>query len=101
MRRLLGGVLLLLAAAVVLVCVLLVNTFSTPSVQLTVPAQPWFPLDEQAAAQRPAAAIRFQTISNLLNPEQNATAFRALHAHIEASYPALHKAATREMVGGL
>lgn len=101
MRRIVGGILLLLAAVVILAGVLLVNTFSTRSVQLAVPAQPRLAVDEQAAAQRLATAIRFQTISNFLNPEQNADAFRALHAHLEASFPAFHKAASRELVGGL
>jgi carboxypeptidase PM20D1 len=101
LRRVLGGVLLLLAAVVVLACVLLFNAFNTRTAQLTVTAQPRLVFDEQAAAQRLSSAIRFQTVSNFLNPDQNAAAFRALHAHIEAGYPAFHKVATRETVGNL
>ncbi len=55
---------------------------------------------DQGAAMRLAEAIRFQTISNFLNPEQGAEALRGLRAHIEKSFPAFHAAAKRELVGG-
>ena len=100
LRRVLGGVLLLLAAAVVLVGVLLFNAFSTRSVQLPVAAQPPLVFDEQAAAQRLGAAIRFRTISNFLNGDQSAAAFQALHTHLAESFPTFHAAAKRETVGG-
>ena len=49
---------------------------------------------------RLSEAIRFQTISNFLNPEQDAEALRGLRAHIEKSFPAFHAAAKRELIGG-
>ena len=49
---------------------------------------------------RLSEAIRFQTISNFLNPEQGAEALRGLRAHIEKSFPAFHAAAKRELIGG-
>jgi carboxypeptidase PM20D1 len=55
-------------------------------------------VDENAAAMRLGAAIRFQTIASIEDPHQNADAFRAMHAHIEASYPAFRAATKREIV---
>lgn len=98
LKFILRGLMLLLLAAVVLVAVLLVNTFSKRSAQLAVAPLPKVTLDEQAAAQRLAAAIRFPTISNFMNPNQSADAFQALHAHMMRSFPALHAALKRETV---
>ena len=55
---------------------------------------------DAGAATRLSEAIRFQTISNFLNPEQGADALRGLRAHIEKSFPAFHAAAKRELIGG-
>jgi hypothetical protein len=49
---------------------------------------------DQGAATRLSEAIRFQTISNFLNPEQGAEALRGLRAHIKKSFPAFHAEAT-------
>lgn len=87
-----------LAGVVVLAGVLLVNVIRHPSRQLQVAAIPKVSIDEQAAARRLAEAIRFQTISNFLNPDQDADALRGLQAHIAASFPAFHAVARREIV---
>jgi carboxypeptidase PM20D1 len=56
-------------------------------------------VDIDAASKRLAEAIRFRTISNFLDPEQSADAFRGLHAFMQASYPAFHAATKREVIG--
>jgi carboxypeptidase PM20D1 len=91
-------VLFVIAAIVILAGVLLFNVISHPSRQLQVAAVPRVPVDEQAAAVRLGEAIRFQTISNFLNPDTNADALRGLQAHIAKSFPAFHAVAKREIV---
>ncbi|MGJ4969254.1 M20 family peptidase [Bradyrhizobium sp. HKCCYLRH1073] len=104
MRRLLRSLRylgpLVLAAGAALVAVVLVNMFRHGSRQLDVAALPKISIDAEAAAQRLAAAVRFRTISSSDDPELNADAFAALKAHIEASFPAFHAAATQEVVAG-
>jgi len=103
MRRLLRWVrklaVVLLAAIVVVAAVLAFNVVSQRSRQLQVTAVPRLQLDEQAAAARLGAAIRFRTISNLDNPEQAAEALRGLQDHLVASFPAFHAVVGRETVG--
>jgi carboxypeptidase PM20D1 len=103
MRRLIriirNFLLLLIAAIVVLAAVLLFNVFSHGSRQIEVAAAPRAPVDP-GTAMRLSEAIRFQTISNFLNPEQGADALRGLRTHIEKSFPAFHAAAKRELIGG-
>ncbi len=104
MRRLLrivrNIVLLIVAAVVVLAGVLAFNVLTRGSRQLQVAAVPRATVDAEGAAKRLSEAIRFQTISNFLNPEQDAEALRGLRAHIESSFPAFHAAAKREVIGG-
>ncbi|MBR0715370.1 M20 family peptidase [Bradyrhizobium liaoningense] len=104
MRRLLKIIrnvaLLIVAGIVILAGVLAYNVVTRGSRQIQVAAIPRAPVDTQGAAKRLSEAIRFQTISNFLNPEQNAEALRALEAHIIASLPAFHAAAKREVIGG-
>ena len=103
MRRLIkiirNFLLLVIAAIILLAGILLFNVFSHGSRQIEVAAVPRAPVD-QGAAMRLSEAIRFQTISNFLNPEQGAEALGGLRAHIEKSFPAFHAAAKRELVGG-
>ncbi|WP_322514669.1 M20 family peptidase [Rhodopseudomonas palustris] len=104
MRRLLRWIRAVVVVAILavagLAAVLAYNTFRQPSRQIDVAAVPPIAVDEQGAAQRLAEAIRFRTISNFLNPEQDADALRGMQAHIAASFPAFHAAATRELVNG-
>ncbi|HWV97294.1 MAG TPA: M20 family peptidase [Xanthobacteraceae bacterium] len=104
MRRLMtwvgGGLAVILAAVVVLAGVVAVNTLRQSSRQIQVGALARADVDEQGAAARLSEAIRFRTISNFLNPEQDADALRGLRAHIAASFPAFHAVAKREIVGG-
>ncbi|MGB3491032.1 MAG: M20 family peptidase [Xanthobacteraceae bacterium] len=103
MRRVLkwiGGLLaVVVAAVVVLAAIVAVNTFRLGSKQLQVAAIPRAAVDEQGAAKRLAEAVRFKTISNFLNPDQDADALRGLREHIAASFPAFHAVAKREIVG--
>ena len=91
-------VLIVIGAIVILAGVLLFNVVTHGSRQIQVAAVPRVPVDEQAAAARLAEAIRFQTISNFLNPDSDAEALRGLQAHIANSFPAFHAAAKREIV---
>jgi len=104
MRRMLiwlrNLILVAVAIVVVLAAVVLVNTFRQGSKQIAVSPTPKVAVDEQAAAQRLAEAIRFQTISNAFNPDQAAVPLRAMQAHLAASFPAFHAATRLEVVGG-
>ena len=104
MRRLLkilrNLILLIVAGVVILAGVLAYNVATRGSRQMQVTAIPRASVDTKGAAQRLSEAIRFQTISNFLNPEQDADALRGLSAHIAASFPAFHAAAKREVIGG-
>jgi carboxypeptidase PM20D1 len=92
--------LVLFAAIVVLAAVLAFNVIGRTSRQLQVTALPRAAVDEQSAAARLAQAIRFRTVSNFQNPDQDAEALRGLQAHITSSFPAFHGAAKRELVNG-
>jgi carboxypeptidase PM20D1 len=89
---------LLFAATGMLAGVLLFNVATHSSRQIDVAAVPRAQVDEQAAAARLGEAIRFQTISNFLNPDSDADALRGLQAHIAKSFPAFHAAAKREVL---
>ncbi|HEU0083760.1 MAG TPA: M20 family peptidase [Bradyrhizobium sp.] len=88
----------IIAALTILAGVLLFNVATHGSRQIQVAAVPRVQVDEQGAAARLAEAIRFQTISNFLNPDSDAEALRSLQAHIAGSFPAFHAAAKRETV---
>ncbi|MFZ5733851.1 MAG: M20 family peptidase [Pseudomonadota bacterium] len=92
-------VLATLAVVIVLGAVVAFRTLTMTSRQLQVAPLPPIAIDAQTAAERLGAAIRFPTISNLLNPEQSADAFRGMHAHMQASFPAFHAATKRETIG--
>src|ERR1700712_5152884 len=97
--RLIRNIVALLFAAIgILAGVLLFNVITHSSRQIEVAAVPRVPVDEQGAAARLSEAIRFQTISNFLNPDSDADALRGLQAHIAKSFPAFHAAAKREVV---
>jgi carboxypeptidase PM20D1 len=79
MRRVIRNLAILLAAAVVILAGgLAFNVVSHGSRQLQVAAVPRGAVDEQGAAARLGEAIRFRTISNFLDPGQDAEALRGL-----------------------
>jgi carboxypeptidase PM20D1 len=90
--------LVLIAVAVVLAAVLVANAWRRPSQQIAATPVAPAPVDVQAAAERLGAAVRLQTIASASDADQGADAFRALHDHIAASFPAFHAAAKREIV---
>jgi carboxypeptidase PM20D1 len=58
------------------------------------------PFDVNAAAERLGEAVRFQTVSNQDPAENKAEEWARFQAWLQSSYPALHKAAQREVIGG-
>lgn len=97
--RLIRNIVALLFAAIgILAGVLLFNVAIHSSRQIQVAAVPRVAVDEQSAAARLGEAIRFQTISNFLNPDAGADALRGLQAHIAKNFPSFHAAAKREVV---
>jgi carboxypeptidase PM20D1 len=75
------------------------KTFATPSRQIVaVPAQP-VAVDAAAASARLGAAVRLKTIASDTDVDANAAEFLALHAHLQASFPKLHAALKREVIG--
>ena len=103
MRRLVkiirNVLLLAITAVLVLAAVLVFNVVTHGSRQIQVAVVPRAAVDAQGAAARLSEATRFRTISNYDNPDQDAEALRALQAHIVKSFPALHAAVKREVVG--
>jgi len=95
-RKLFVGVALLVLALLVAV---IGKTLLTPSKQLQVaPVKP-AAVDSAAAAQRLAVAVRLPTISSATDAEASADAFKALHLHMQSSFPKLHAKLKREMIG--
>lgn len=97
-KRLLLGILALLA---LLVAVLAVNTWRKGSRQIDVLPVALIAVDEKAASESLAAAIRARTVSSQTDAALNADQFEVLHAHLQKQYPKLHAALKREVVAGL
>lgn len=97
-QRLLLGLLALIA---LLAAAVAVNTWRHGSKQLEVPPLAPIKVDERAAGESLAAAIRARTVSSQTDAAFNADQFQALHAHLQARYPKLHATLRRELVGGL
>ncbi len=98
LKRVLLGLLALLA---LLALVGVVNTWRQGSRQVNVPPLAPIAVDELAAAESLAAAIRAKTVSSRDDAALNADQFQALHAHLQARYPKLHATLKREVVAGL
>jgi carboxypeptidase PM20D1 len=89
----LGLVVVSLAVAVGL------KTELTPSRQPVVaPAKP-VAVDAAAASERLAAAVRFRTVASQTDVDANAAEFLGLQAHLQASFPKVHTALQREVIG--
>lgn len=95
-RKALLGVFGLIAALVLIVAA---KTLFTTSKQLNIPPETPITVDSAAASARLAAAVKLQTISSATDPEANADAFKALHQHMQTSFPKLHVTLKRELVG--
>ena len=88
-----------LAGLLVLLTVVAVNTLRKGSRQIVVDAVPQVPVDEQAAAQRLAGALRLRTVSSYERPDEHANEFRQLHDYLQRQYPRAHAVLQRELVG--
>ncbi len=102
MAEMLKKILLATGAIVVaLAAVVVINTVrygrrpapEVPAVDVTV--------DAEAAAQRLAAAVRFETVSYQDPSHIDRDAFRALHGYLEEAFPRVHAALEKEVVGEL
>jgi carboxypeptidase PM20D1 len=98
LKRVLLG---LLALVVLLVLAVVVNTWRQGSHQISVPPLAPIVVDEKAAGESLAAAIRAKTVSSHDDANLNADQFQALHAHLLARYPKLHAALKREVIADL
>jgi carboxypeptidase PM20D1 len=56
-------------------------------------------IDADAAARRLSQAIRFRTVSNQDRPDFDEGAFTGLHAYLQETFPRLHAALQREVLG--
>jgi carboxypeptidase PM20D1 len=90
----------LLATLLGLALVLGVNTWRQGSRQLIVAPIAVMKIDEMAAGQRLAQAVRLPTISSHTEPALNADQFRALHQLLEKNFPLVHRQLKREVIGG-
>ena len=97
-KRVLMAVLALVA---LLVAAVAVNTWRQGSRQVDVPPFALMAIDEKAAGESLAAAVRAKTVSSPTDAALNADQFALLHAHLQARYPKLHAAMKREVVAGL
>lgn len=93
--------LILLALLGALLVVLAVNTLRQRSRQVDVAPVAPLALDERAAAERLAAAVRLRTVSFDGRDGASAGEFRKLHALLERSFPRAHAALRRELVNEL
>jgi carboxypeptidase PM20D1 len=57
-------------------------------------------IDARAAAGRLAGALRFPTVSHEGGANVEAAAFQGLHQYLQQSFPRVHAALSREVVGG-
>ena len=97
-KRVLFG---LVALLVLLVLAVAANTWRQGSRQIDVPPLAPIAVDEKAAGESLAVAIRAKTVSSHDDAKLNADQFLALHAHLQARYPKLHAALKREVVADL
>jgi carboxypeptidase PM20D1 len=95
--RVIAGVTLALAA---LIAVLVVRAQRFVSRQISAAPAPPLSIDRDAAVQRLAEAVRIQTISYQDRAKVDRDAFEKQVAHIERSFPAVHRAFVRERVAG-
>lgn len=97
-KRLLLGI---VALVVLLLLAAVANTWRKGSLQLNVLPVQGVAVDEKAAGESLATAIRARTVSSYTDAKLNVDQFQALHAHIAATYPKLHAALKREVIGEL
>lgn len=89
--------LLVLATVAALFVIMAWHTWRLGSQQPAVAARPGAPVDAQAAANRLSLAVQQPTIWS--PTDEHASAFEALHRHLQASFPALHAKLKRQPFG--
>jgi carboxypeptidase PM20D1 len=87
-------------ALALLLAVLLIRTAGLASRRTAIAAIPPAAVDEDGVARRLAGAVRFRTVSTEDRNAFDPAPFEALHAYLARSYPRLHAALGREIVGG-
>lgn len=95
------GLLGLVALLALVVLAVAFNTWRHGSRQIQVPPLAALAVDEKAAAESLAVAIRARTVSSPTDAALNADQFEQLHAHLQRRYPKLHATLKRELIGGL
>ena len=92
---------LIVLALLALVAVVAANTWLKGSRQLQVAPLAPVAIDESAAAERLAQAVRLKTISSATDAELSRDQFLALHALLQKQFPQVHATLQREVVNGL
>src|SRR5690349_272269 len=96
MKRFLAG---LLVAVLVVAGVCTFNTLRLSAAHQAAP-RGFLALDERAAAERLAGAVRIPTVSYAERDRIDPHALEQLQAYLQAQYPRVHQALTREVVNG-
>ena len=89
-----------LSALALLVLAVLANTYRKGTRQLDVQPIMQATVDDTAAAQRLAGAVRLRTISYDDRPDGAANEFLRFHAYLQGAFPRTHQTLRREVVGG-
>lgn len=88
----------ILAVVVLFIAVLLFNTLTFRSKQITV--APVVPIEiNEAAYERLSEAIKFKTVSILSGRVTDSSAFLGLHDHIARSYPLIDSLLEKQLIG--
>ena len=90
---------LAIAVVVLLAIAVAANTLRQGSRQLQVAPVAPLAVDEKAAGDSLAAAIRARTVSSESDAQLNADQFAALHAHLAQRYARVHASLKREVIG--
>ena len=89
---------LALLALISLAIVLVVRASRYTPLEVSVPSAPAFSAIP-GAAERLAGAIRLPTVTTADSLQRDTAAFRSLHDYLASSFPRLHSASQREIVG--
>jgi carboxypeptidase PM20D1 len=91
-------ILVIFVALLILAAVLSWRTVRFASRQVRLPSAVGVVVDQNLAATRLSAAIRFPTVSSQLGESAAIDAFQNLHRYLAESYPQVHTKLTREVV---
>ncbi|HWN10027.1 MAG TPA: M20 family peptidase [Pyrinomonadaceae bacterium] len=97
MKKIILGLTLLIA---ILLVVLLINTFSLKSRQVSVTNPYSSPLVDPDATTRLAGAIRFKTVSDQKPEQENSQQFLAFREYLRQVFPKTHATLNEEVIGG-